>query len=352
MIERALSRLGQRWRGIIADPVRGLQLSLLLVVLLIAIGIVGYMLLEGMTVVEAFYMTIITISTVGFGEVRPLSPGGRVFTSLLILLGLATVTSVVSNAASIILGPRLWKAVRQRTLEKILMKLDKHYIVCGYGRMGQQIVRDLQARDEPFVVIDTSDEIGETLLEQNIPYIIGDATLDETLIEAGIEKAVGLVTVLDSDADNVMTTLTARELNPQLFSVARAVNLVVESRLRRAGANRVVSPYQIGGHRMALALIRPAVHDFMNRIFNVGDDMDVDIGQVSIRDGSPLTGKSIAQADLRRTRKITILGIQDSKGQLIINPTTQHILQPGDTLIVIGPPQAIYRIEDELDPDE
>lgn len=232
------------------------------------------------------------------------------------------------------------------------MKLDKHYIVCGYGRMGQQIVRDLQARDEPFVVIDTSDEIGETLLEQNIPYIIGDATLDETLIEAGIEKAVGLVTVLDSDADNVMTTLTARELNPQLFIVARAVNLVVESRLRRAGANRVVSPYQIGGHRMALALIRPAVHDFMNRIFNVGDDMDVDIGQVSIRDGSPLTGKSIAQADLRRTRKITILGIQDSKGQLIINPTTQHILQPGDTLIVIGPPQAIYRIEDELDPDE
>lgn len=351
MIARKFSQISQRVRNLIADPVRGLQLNLLLVVLLITMGMVGYMLLEAMSPIDAFYMTIITISTVGFGEVRPLSPEGRVFTSFLIIFGLATVTSVLSNAASVILGPRLWKAVRQRSLEKMLMNLEKHYIVCGYGRMGQQIVRDLQARKEAFVVIETSTEISEQLLEEGIPYITGDATLDETLHEARIGHAVGLVTALDTDADNVMTTLTARELNPRLFIVARAANLTVESRLRRAGANRVVSPYQIGGHRMALALMRPAVHDFMNHIFNVGDDMEVDIGQVDIHEGSPLAGVSIAQSDLRRTRKVTILGVQDSKGQLIINPNTQHVIQPGETLIVIGPPQAIYRIEEELDPD-
>ncbi|MBZ0297650.1 MAG: potassium channel protein [Anaerolineae bacterium] len=342
----------QRLRIALSDPVRGFQLSLVLLALLVGCGTLGYMLLEGMPGIDAFYMTIITISTVGFGEVRPLSDAGRIFTSLLILVGLAMVTTAISNAVGIIMGPRLWLAIRERRMEETLKTIENHYIVCGYGRMGRQIVRDLQERREPCVVIELEPEAREELLEQNIPHIIGDGTQDEALYEAGVERAAGLVSALNSDADNVLTVLSAREINPKLFIVARAASGAAESKLRRAGANRVVSPYQIGGHRMALALIRPAVHDFMNRVFSVGDDMDMDIGQVSIKEGSILAGQTIAQTHLRHQRNVTILAIQKPDGELIINPGTQHMIEPGETLIVIGPPKAIYRIEDELDMSE
>jgi voltage-gated potassium channel len=182
-----------------------------------------------------------------------------------------------------------------------------------------------------------------------VPHIIGDGTQDEVLEEARIAQAIGLVAALNSDADNVMTVLSAREINPNLFIVARTAETSTESKLRRAGANRVVSPYQIGGHRLAVALLRPAVHDFMNRIFYMGDDQDMDIGQVTVEAGSPLIGKTVAQTDLRRSRNVNILAIQRPDGELVINPNIQHVIQPGEVLIVIGPPDAIYRTEAELD---
>ena len=295
MIEHTFANLSHRLRALLADPMRGLQAALLMLVLLIAVGTIGYILLEGMTIVEAVYMTVITITTVGFGEVRPLSPIGRIFTSILILLGVSTVTTAVSTAFGIVLGPRLWLAIRERKMEEALRTINHHYLVCGYGRMGQQIVRDLRARNETFVVIEQDPEIIELLLSENILHVIGDATQDEVLHAAGIDRAVGLVSALEADANNVMTVLTAREINPKLFIVARAATSAVENRLRRAGADRVVSPYEIGGHRMALALLRPAVHDLLNRIFNVGDNMDMDVGQISIKASSPLAGQTIAQ---------------------------------------------------------
>jgi voltage-gated potassium channel len=241
-------------------------------------GTLGYMWLEGMVPIEALYMTVITITTVGFGEIRPLSPLGRLFTIGLIVLGVGAATAAISNAVEVVLGQRLWLSVQKRRVEELLVIIKNHYIVCGYGRMGQQIVRDLQARGEPFLVIDSSPDVEETFLEERIPYIIGDATQDEVLLQAKVEQARGLVAALDTDADNVLTVLTARGLNPNLFIVARATSGAAESKLRRAGANRVVSPYEIGGHRMALALLRPAVHDFLNQIFYVGEGVaDVDI---------------------------------------------------------------------------
>ncbi len=164
-----------------------------------------------------------------------------------------------------------------------------------------------------------------------------------------IEHAEGLVAALNSDADNVMTVLSAREINPDLFIVARAADAQSESKLRRAGANRVVSPYHIGGHRMAVALLRPAVHDFMNQIFHVGDESGMDIGQVRITAHSTLAGRTIAQTNLRQTRNVNILAIQKADGELSINPNTQYVIQSGDVLIVIGPSQAIYQTEAELD---
>ena len=349
MLGTRLTILNRYLRNMLADPVRGLEISLLLLLALVMLGSLGYVVIEHMSLVDALYMTVITITTVGFGEVRPLSSVGRMFTSALILFGVAVVTTAVTNIASIILGPRLWLMLREQRMNDLIATLDKHYIVCGYGRMGRQIVRDLQNRQQPFVVIEQSEQVYDEMLEDDIPCLMGNATLDEVLEQARVDHAEGLVAALNSDSDNVMTVLSAREINPNLFIVARAADVQSESKLRRAGANRVVSPYLIGGHRMAVALLRPAVHDFMNQIFHVGDESGMDIGQVRITAHSTLAGRTIAQTNLRQTRNVNILAIQKATGELSINPNTQYLIQSGDVLIVIGPSQAIYQTEAELD---
>lgn len=226
-------------------------------------------------------------------------------------------------------------------------KIEKHHIVCGYGRMGRQIIRDLQARNESFVLIDANPDLSDLLLEERIPFIIGDATNDDILFKAGIERARGLVAALSGDASNIMTVLTARELNPRIFIAARVVRVESESKLRRAGANRVVNPYQIGGHRMALSLLRPAVHDFLDHIFHFGDERNIDIGQIHVQPHSELDGKTIATSGLRDTYNLSILAIREPTGKLEITPNPHTKLVPHSELIVIGPPEAIYKLERE-----
>lgn len=331
---------------VLNDPIRRMQLSIGLLVGLLGIGTLGYIALEAMPPIEALYMTIITISTVGFGEVRPLSSGGRVFTIGLILMGVVGVTGAVSNAVEVLLGQRMWQSIHKRRMEEWLMTVENHFVVCGYGRIGQQIARDLRARGQEFVVIDLLEENEAVFLEERLNYIIGNATLDEVLLEAGIERARGLVAALDTDADNVLAVLTARELNPRLFIVARAENLTSERKLRRAGANRVVSPYDIGGHRLSLALLRPAVHDLLNRIFDASSS-DADLGEIHVTAQSRLAGQTIGRCDLRRVRQLTILAIQKPNGEFTINPSPDHAICDGETLIVVGPPDAIYQLETE-----
>lgn len=293
-------------------------------------------------------MTIITLTTVGFGEVVPLSDAGRVFTMVLILLGVGTLGWGLRNAAEVVLGQQLWMSVRQRRMEKTLNTLENHYIVCGYGRMGRQIVRDLRARNEPFVVVDMSATIAEELLEEGIAHVTGDATRDEVLQEAGIERACGLVAALDTDADNVLAVLTARGLNSTVTIVARTATEEAESKLRRAGADRVVSPYVIGGHRLALGLLRPTVHDFLNHIFHLGDELNMDVGQVLVRRDSHLVGQTLAGCDLRRVWNLNVLAIQRPDGDFITSPDGNHTIMSGETLIVIGPRDSIYELEAEL----
>ncbi len=349
LLHRLFHILPRQARYALSSPVRRVQLSLLGLALLILLGTLYYHFFEDMTSLDALYMTVITIATVGFGEVKPLSPDGRVFTIILILLGVGITTTAISNAVGVILGPRLWLSIQQRRMEAILRTLKNHYIVCGYGRMGQQIVLDLQRRQEAFVVVDANPEIAEELIEAGIPHIVGDATLDEALSEAGVTRAQGLVAALSSDADNVLTVLSARELNPKIYIVARATSPEAERKLRRAGANTIVSPYQIGGHRMALALLRPTVHRFLMRIFHFGEGPDVEIGQITIREGSWLASRTIATSNLRAKHQVSILAIQEPDGEFVITPSIQHQLRAGQTLIVIGPPQAIYALEEQLD---
>lgn len=344
MFRRLLLILRRIGRGSLEDPVRGFQLSILALIALVFTATGVYMALESMSFTDALYMTVITISTVGFGEVNPLSPAGRLFTMALILLGVGIATTTISNAIGIILGPRLWTSIRQRSLERARMKLEGHYIVCGYGRMGRQIAEDLIARGEPFVVVDKA-AVREDLLEANIPFLIGDATADETLTEAGVERARGLVAALNSDSDNVMTVLTARGLNPSLVIVSRVISGENESKLRRAGANRVVSPYQIGGHRLALALLRPVVSDFLDRIFAFHANIDVDIGQIRLEADSPLTGQTVASSDLRNVHNVSILAVQKTNHEIVLSPSPGYVLESGQTLIIIGAPENVYRLE-------
>lgn len=334
-------------RNIIEDPIRRLQFSLLLLLLLNIIGTVMYMLIEGWSFVDSFYMTVITIGTVGFGEVQTLSPAGRVFTVILIYLGIGTATTALTNAAALALGPLLWGSLQERRMRKMIDTLEKHQIVCGYGRMGRQIIKDLRVRNESFVLIDANPNLSEMLLEERIPFIIGDATNDDVLYAAGIRQARGLVAALSGDAANIMTVLTARELNPRIFIAARVVRAESESKLRRAGANRVVNPYQIGGHRIALSLLRPAVHDFLDHIFHFGDDRNIDIGQIHVHPHSDLDGKTIATSGLRDTYNLSILAIREPNGKLEITPNPHTKLIPHSELIVIGPPEAIYQLERE-----
>lgn len=345
MMQRALPIFGRRVRATLADPLRQLQLSLLTLLLLLAGGTVGYVWLENMYWLDALYMTVITLTTVGFGEVEPLSKAGRSFTIMLIVLGVGAAAWALRNAAEVALGHQFWISVRQRRLEESVMKLEDHYIVCGYGRMGRQIVRDLRARGERFVVIDYTDEMEERFLEEEIPYVIGDATQDEILMQAGLERAHGLVTALNTDADNVLAVLTARGLNPNLLIVARTSSESAESKLLRAGADRVVSPYVIGGHRLALALLRPAVHDFLNRIFHFGDEVGVDVGQIKVGTASPLAGQTLASCDLRRVWNLNVLAIQQPDGSFVTSPDPKHEIRPAETLIVIGSRDAIYHLE-------
>lgn len=334
-----------RLRRELSEPIRQLQLSVALLFGLIGVGTVGYMALGGMTVVEALYMTVITLATVGFKEVRTLDNTGMIFTTGLIVVGVGTAAWAISNAAEVMLGQTFWISVQRRRNRNMVDSMQDHYIICGYGRLGRQILRDLSVRGEPFIVVDWKSAVEEELLEAKVPHLIADATSEDTLREAGIEEARGLVAALDDDAQNVLTTLTARELNPRLLIIARAGTENLESKLLRAGADRVVTPSSIGGHRLALALLRPAVHDFFGRIFTLGAEPDVDVGQITVPGDSPFAGQTIEHCDLRRIRNVSILAIRRPDGLFDLNPGAQRLIEPGETLIFIGPAQSVYDLE-------
>lgn len=337
--------LWKRFQTNLVDPVGQLITALMMILLIILLGTLGYVVLEGWNWDEALYMTVITVATVGFGEVRPLDASGRVFTMVLIVLGVGAAAWAFTRAFEVTLGDAFWSSVRKQRMKEKISRLSGHYIVCGYGRLGWRIGQDLQARGEQFVVVDWGDDAEQRLQHDEIPYVNGDATRDEILFQAGVKRARGLVSALDTDANNVLTVLTARGLQPKLLIVARANTESSESKLRRAGADRVVTPESIGGHRLALALLRPGVHDFLNRIFSFHPDLGIDVGQVTIREDSPFTGQTVAGCDLRRMRNVSILGIQLPNGEFVLNPDPDRVIAPAETLILIGPAEAIYELE-------
>ncbi len=304
-------------------------------VLLFIVSSLGYMVLEGYSPLEAVYMTAITLSTVGFGEVKPLSPVGRLFTIGVIIVGVGTGAYLFSTLAEYIVAGEFTGVLRQRRMLQRLSELRDHYIVCGFGRVGEQVALELHGQGLPLVVVDKDPAVADHCDRHNIPYVIGDATEDETLIEVGIERARGLVAVLDTDADNVFVVLSARSLNPNLMIVARAATESTESKLLKAGADRVVSPYVMAGHRLVSLLLRPNVVHFLDTALR-SKDLELWLEEIVIHPDSPLVGKTLEEAEIRKRTGANVLAIIRPAEHRLVDWSPQLRLQSGDVLIVLG----------------
>jgi len=327
------------------DPVRRLKLSFVILLLLLTFGTSGYMLVEGWRLLDALYMTVITLATVGFKEVHDLSDQGKLFTMLLIVFGVSTLGYMVSSVAQLMFEGQIQQIIGRKKVEKRIDALKDHYIICGFGRIGSMICRELAANNVAFVVVEHSIDVLERIEDDHYLWMKGDATQDEVLVRAGIQKAKGLVSVVTSDSENVYITLTARGLNPDLHILARSGEEGTELKLKRAGANKVVSPYAIGGMRMAQSILRPSVVDFIE-IATASEHLDLQMEEISIPYDSDFAGHTLVSTGFRKETGVIIVGIKKSHGHMVFNPNPQAAIDEGDTLIVLGDPASVDKLED------
>lgn len=320
-----------------------LILSVVLIVLIVSFGTAGYMGLEGWNYLDSIYMTIITITTVGFKEIHDLSFNGKLFTIILIIGGVGTALYALSTGAKLVLEGELQEIYGRKRLEKKLKELKNHYIICGHGRMGKIIARELKGKNSSLLIIEKRTEILEE--KEDILILEGDATKDDILKKAGIEKAKCLISVLPTDAENLFVVLSARVLKPDLFIVARASEEGSEQKLLRAGADRVVSPYHIGGLRIAHTVLKPAVVDFIEFATKSGN-IDLQIEEITIQEGSRLSGLTLDECGIGRELGIIILAIKHLSGGMKFNPTFRSAITAGDTLIAVGETSKLKILED------
>jgi voltage-gated potassium channel len=325
------------------------KVAAIFLIVVFSLGTIGYMIIEGWTFVDALYMVVITLSTVGYREAHPMSQGGQAFTILLIIVGAGIGVYALGSVMRPIIEGEMRKVLGRRKLEKGIKNIKDHYVVCGYGRMGSYICRELKQKNKPYIVIEKWEQALPRLEREGHLYLLGDATEDDVLIEAGVERAKGLVAVVESDADNVYITLTARELNPDLFILARSVDDSSERKLRRAGANKVISPYHMGAIRMVQAILRPAVMDFIE-IASQGDSKELQLEELSVNENSSLAGKSLKEAELGKNLGIIVVSVKSAAGKMAFKPSSDTVINGGDTLIALGEPKDMIRLEKLLQP--
>jgi voltage-gated potassium channel len=312
---------------------------------LVLLGTVGYYVLEpDYTLLDALYMTVITLTTVGYGEVHPLGPAGRIFTIFLLLGGVFTLFYAAGEVLRGVLSGELQGAFGRRRMERNLARLKSHMIICGYGRMGRFVCREFSKQGLPFVIIDRK---AEALQDFDLPHgiaVVGDATSDEVLRKAGVDRARALVTAAASDADNLFITMSARLLNERLFIVARAEGEHTEQKLVRAGANRVVAPYAIGGNKVAQAVLRPTVVDFIELATRT-EHLELQLEETVIAPGSRLVGATLSDSRLRQDLGLIIVAIKKDKGAMLYTPSSDTRMEAGDTLIALGRRSQLSQLE-------
>ena len=317
-------------------PARELAFGAAALAALSVVGVVGYGAIEGWTPMEGWYMTFITLTTIGFAEVRPLSPAGQVFTIALATVGIGTFATIATRTAQVVVSN---PGFASRRMQRRISRLAGHHVVCGYGRLGSRIVRELLEAEREVVVIERSDTAAGELDAAGVPHVVGDAEQEDTLLAAGIERAAGLVLVLPDDAANVFVALTARQIRPErgpggLFVVARTIERSSAPKLRHAGADTVISPLEIGADRIAQTIVRPRVERFMEQVLGVGG-LGMDLEEIEIAAGSPLAGRTLAQADLRRRFDAIVVAVLRGDAWTF-NPDGAVPLDAGDTMIVLA----------------
>jgi voltage-gated potassium channel len=310
----------------------------------IVFGTIGFTEIEGWPLTDSFYVTVQTLTTVGYGDLPPKSTAGRGFAIVIMLIGVGGVALAASTIVQSIVQSELLSTFGQRRRSKRVSKMRDHYIICGSGRVGSHLVRDLQRAEESFVIIEMDGPRAAEFSQKGLNVLIGDATLEETLSEAGVKRAKGLAACLPNDADNVYVVLTARDLNPGLHIVARAAEEQAEAKLVRAGANHVVAPTIIGGHRMAVSLTKPAVGEFFDSI--TGSQIGLSFEQVPVDEGSSLVGRVLRETPIRAELDIVIISIRRSGGEMIFNPSGETRIESGDILIAIGKVEALTRLNE------
>jgi voltage-gated potassium channel len=318
-------------------------ISIVAIIGVIIFGTVGYTIIEQWNFFDSLYMTIITLTTVGYQEVHNLTRAGRVFTTILILTGVGVMFYALGVAARVILEGELREVLGRKRLSKAIESLRDHYIICGYGRMGKIICKEMMQSKVPFVVIENSPDVVSNM-DSEILVLQGDATQDRILRDAGIERAKGLISVLSSDSDNLYVVLSARGLNPDLRIVARASEEGSDKKLLRAGADEVVSPYHIGGLRIAHTVLKPAVVDFIEFATRSGN-LELQIEEIKVREDSEIIGKSLDECGIRRELGIIIVAIKRASGEMEFNPTSTSLIKRGDTLIAMGETKQLRALE-------
>lgn len=307
----------------------------------ILLGTVMFRVLEGWSILDSLYVTAQTVTTVGFGDLAPRTPYGRAFAVVFMMVSVGIVLYALTTTVQTIVHSELFA---NYGYSRKMSKMRDHFIICGAGRVGSHLIRSLRAANRDFVVIENDSAKAEALMDLGITVLPRDATLEETLREAGVGHARGLASCLPDDADNVYVVLTARDLNPKIHIVARAAEEQAESKLLRAGANRVVAPTIIGGHRMAMALTKPAVGDFLDSI--TANHLELGFEQLEVDSASTLVGRKLSETVIRSELNIVIVSIRRNDGEIIFNPSGSTQIEGGDMLIAIGNAESLARFSD------
>ncbi|MCX6641618.1 MAG: potassium channel protein [bacterium] len=314
-------------------------------ILFVLLSTTGYIMIEGWSFLDSLYMTIMTVATVGYGEVHPLSETGKYYTILVILVGVGVAGFTLSNLTAFFVSGHVRNLLKAGKMQQRIAKLKDHYIVCGCGKMGYEAVRELKAEGKELVAIDLDSAKTQRLEREGTLYILGDSTQDEILKQAGVERARGLLATLPTDADNVYVSLSARGLNSSLFVIARGSDENSESKLLKAGANRVILPYHIGGRRMASILVKPEIVDFLDVMMGK-DQLSLRMEIVRVEEKSKLPGFTLQSSNIRRdSGGVLVMGLIRKNGEMLPNPSKDTEIRAGDQLIVLGRTEQIQQME-------
>src|ERR687898_2166496 len=324
---------------------RRVQSAIVALLIITAVGILGYMIFEGWSFTEALYMTVITLTTVGYREVRPLDTTGQLWTMVLLVTGVGTLFYAAVSSVELVVEGAIRGYFGRRRMQTAIGKLSDHYILCGYGRVGRQVAAEFARDGVPFVVVDQDPEIVEECVAEGYLALLGEASDDGRLEEAGVRRAKGLVAAVDSDADNVFVVLSARKLNPRLNIVARASSDESAAKLEMAGADRTLSPYAVGGRRLASLATQPLIVDFLDVVTRGEKGIEFRLEEFGVPKESPLANHTIAELQIAEKTGAMVLAVRTSEGRFDTTPSAQDVIRTGDTLIVLGAREQVDRLE-------